>query len=850
MNNFFRTIDSPLARRIGIYVILASTVLSFFTSGLQIYTEYSREKNAVYDVFQQIEKTQLTSIASRVWVLDSDELNITLKNLLELSAVRYVAVYEEDELLMSVGNTDAGNIVERKFPLTYTANNKENNIGSLVVKASLDKVYQHVLDRAVLILLSNFVKTLIVAVFILFIFYKLVTRHISEISNFLSNEQSLSGDEVLSLSRSDRKEDELDFLVDAINKMKRSLSQQFDKINSQRLHLSQTLNSIGDAVITTDVKGKVVRMNPVAERLTGYSNKEAIGLSIRSVFPIIDVGTGKEIQNPIDKVMKTGNTVYLSNEATLRSKSGDEYHIADSAAPIKDKDENILGMVLVFNDITEQYKLQKEVAFNQKKYKILATMAPVGLFYTDMKGNCLYVNDTWCDIAGMKFTEALGTGWASAIYAGDQEKVFSAWNDFVNNDTDFKLEYRFQNGSEIRWVLGQALAEEDINGNIIGYVGTVTDITERKIIEHALHRSQKMDALGKLTGGIAHDYNNMLGVILGYAELLKAKLDDDPVLQDYIHEIYEAGNRGAKLTGKLLSFSRQRMTDSEVVDLNDIINSEQNMLEKTLTVNIHLIFDLEENIWPIKVDSGDLENVIVNLCINASHAMDGKGDLEIKTRNIFIDDKKYVSLTITDNGCGISEEEKEKIFDPFFTTKGDLGTGLGLSQVYGFVERAGGEIKIDSEVGVGTSFSLMFPSVIDVNLEENKQDDHPEVKHQHGSETILVVDDEVPLLSLCSEILSGNGYNVFTAESGAQALEILEQESINLLLSDVVMPNMNGYELAAIVEEKYPEIKIQMASGYTGENSEDHKNSHLHENILHKPYRIGSLLKRVRELLA
>ena len=850
MEKFFHTLKSRLARRIGLYVILASTILSIFTSGFQIYAEFKREETGVYNILDQIEKTHLQNIAARVWVLDSFELENSLSNLLELSSIQYVAVYEEDKILVSVGNDIEKNAVNRDFPLIYRANNVNNVVGHLVVKASLDEIYQNVFDRAVFIILSNLIKTFIVAIFILFIFYKLVTRHLSDISSFLLDKHSLTETQNLTLDRNDRKGDELDQLVDTINNMQKNLNQQFDEINQQKQHLSQTLNSIGDAVISTDVKGNVVRMNPVAERLTGISNEDAAGQTIKSVFPIINATTNEEIENPIEKVMQNGEIVHLSNHTTLVSKNGVQYQIADSAAPIKNEHGKILGMVLVFNDVTEQYKLREEAKLNARKYRTLATVAPVGLFYTDVQGHCLYVNEKWSQTAGMSLRDAMGEGWTKAIHPEDVDKVTYAWNQLSEKGIPFKLEYRFEHGKNIRWVLGQTLAEQDSNGKIIGYVGTITDITERKIAEEALSRSQKMDALGKLTGGIAHDYNNMLGVILGYAELLKDKVQDEPVLVGFVDQIYDAGHRGAKLTRKLLSFSRQRTTDSEILNINTILLGEQNMLVKTLTVSIKLTLELEENIWMINVDSSDLENAVLNLCINASHAMAGNGELILKTENINIEGKKFVCLSICDTGCGLDAEEKEKIFDPFYTTKGDGGTGLGLSQVYGFVERSGGMITVESEVGVGTLFTILFPAIIfNDETSVDKEDKDTGIDNQQGNETILVVDDELPLLALCTEILTKNRYRVISAESGKKALEILEKESVDLLLSDVVMPGMNGYELAAIVQNKYPNIKIQMASGFTGEENKHNNNDNLHKNILHKPYRIDGLLTKVRELL-
>ena len=390
------------------------------------------------------------------------------------------------------------------------------------------------------------------------------------------------------------------------------------------------------------------------------------------------------------------------------------------------------------------------------------------------------------------------------------------------------------------------------------FISSCHDLTRIKEQEEQFRRSQKMEALGKLTGGVAHDYNNMLGIVLGYAELVESMLGDRPDLVEYIQEIRRAGDRGAKLTKKLLTFSRQTVADAEKMNIGALLLEEQHMLEKTLTARIELDIDLAENLWSVYLGSGELEDAIVNMCINAMHAMDGKGQLIIKTSNLQLNEsearslnmseREYVVLSITDSGCGMSEEVQDKIFDPFFTTKGDKGTGLGLSQVYGFIERSKGSIRINSEVGRGTCFTLYFPryDVVDTNTisEELSEDDD-----FRGNATILVVDDELALLKLTSENLSLQGYKVHVAENAEQALEILENETVDLLFSDVIMPGMDGYQLAALVQERYPEIKIQLASGFSDNRHLNMVDQTLNQNLLHKPIQSQTLFRRIRELL-
>ncbi len=396
------------------------------------------------------------------------------------------------------------------------------------------------------------------------------------------------------------------------------------------------------------------------------------------------------------------------------------------------------------------------------------------------------------------------------------------------------------------------------DGTLIGVLGVGRDITERRQTEAQLRRTQKMDALGKLTGGIAHDYNNMLGVILGYSELIEEIAREQPELTDYINQIKHAGERGTKLTKKLLTFSRNESSENKIVNLNTLLEGSQLMLEKTLTVRISLVYELEKNCWPINLDESDLEDAILNMSINAMHSIEGTGQLTFETRNEAIKEidaqhldipaGDYVLLNITDTGCGMDNKTKENIFDPFFSTKGELGTGLGLSQVYGFAQRSKGNVIIYSEPGHGSRFTLYFPRYHESDIEE-KQLKEAEETNLSGNQVILVVDDEHALAELTSHILTQQGYRVFTAHNGEDALSILEKEAVDVLVSDVIMPEMDGYELASIVQEKYPNIKIQLASGFNDDRHTDNVSASLHENLLHKPYHSKKLLLRIRELL-
>lgn len=393
------------------------------------------------------------------------------------------------------------------------------------------------------------------------------------------------------------------------------------------------------------------------------------------------------------------------------------------------------------------------------------------------------------------------------------------------------------------------------------FTGIIRDVSERYYHEEQIRRTQKMDALGKLTGGIAHDYNNMLAIILGYSEILKTELSKDKRLTGFVKEIFKAGERGSKLTNKLLDFSRHKPAkEKNIVNINSLILDLERMLKSTLTARIDLNFNLESNLWNANIDIADFENAILNMCINAMHAIDESGKIIITTENILIDERlssllnvkpgDYVKLCVADTGSGITKEIQEHIFDPFYSTKNDKGTGLGLSQVYGFIQRSNGAVKVYSEEGYGANFNLYLPRCSD-NDDEVSQLDTPVSSSDSykGNEKILIVDDEPALVMLAEEILSDLGYELFTAISGADALSILkEQPDINLLLSDIIMPEMDGYELASIVKEQFPDVLIQFASGYAS-IEERQKTSYQYLDIITKPYSASKLAKKIRKLL-
>lgn len=703
--------------------------------------------------------------------------------------------------------------------------------------------------------LSLFIMTLSIIVAV--IWSRSITRPLSIFSQQI---QRFGIGKKLDFSKMRSSSPEILYLVETMQVASEERQKAINVALEREQNLAITLNSIGDAVITTDKDGMVNRINPVAENLTGWRSIDAIGSPLSDIFLIIDATTRQPIENPIDKVLKTGKIVYLSNHTTLVSRDGTEYQIADSAAPIRDDEKNITGIVLVFNDITEQYRLREEAIRSRNDLQSIMDHAPAVITVKNTRGEYTFVNQKFTRLFHTTQEDVLGKTHFDIFPAEIAEEIQRNDVDVIETDLSLDAEEQLPHDDVVHSYISTRFPLRDSDNKTYALCTISTDITERKHKDQQLRHSQKMDALGKLTGGIAHDFNNMLGVILGYSELLSHELKNSDKLVNYVSEIHRAGERGAKLTKKLLAFSRQKVAAPKVYDINNILIEQKHMLEKTLTARIQLKYELAKHVWPVLIDSNDLIDAVVNISINAMHAIQGNGKLTIKTYDESVNETDavqlqippgdYVLLSLTDTGKGMDTLTLERIFDPFFTTKGDRGTGLGLSQVYGFVERSHGTIKVYSEVDHGTRVTLYFPRSQSNSKKQGtvleKDSGNNSLK---GSETVLIVDDEPSLLQLTASILTAQGYKTLTAGNGKEALEVLENEKVDLVLSDVIMPEMDGYELATIIQEKYPAIKIQMASGFSDDRHENMIDESLHKNLLHKPYHSITLLKRIRELL-
>jgi PAS domain S-box-containing protein len=503
---------------------------------------------------------------------------------------------------------------------------------------------------------------------------------------------------------------------------------------------------------------------------------------------------------------------------------------------------------------------QEGLRRSEINFRSLVTNAPYGICRCDSTGQLLDANPALLAMLGYSSAKELVGTHLGALYADTQHWFELA--DHLRSAAPFNgLIVEWQRKDDTATVLRVSGRTVSDGGRGRTFELFAEDVTERRTLEQQLRQSQKMEAVGRLAGGIAHDFNNLLMVISGYSEFLLDRLGPDPALRSPAQEIASAAVRATTLTRQLLAFSRKQMLAPKILDLNGVVTENFKMLTRMIGEDIDLVMVPAADLGSVRADAGQIEQVIMNLAVNARDAMPSGGKLTIETSNVSLDDEyarfhaplktgNYVMLAISDTGAGMDSETQSHIFEPFFTTKGPKGTGLGLSTVYGIVKQSGGYIWVYSEPGKGTTFKIYLPRVAEA-AETPALVAIPAESTEPGTETILLVEDEANLRYLARQYLEKQGYRVIEAADGAVAMQIAvaHEGVIHLLLTDVIMPGMNGRELAQRISEIRPNVKILYMSGYTENVIGRNGTLDAGVRLLQKPFSLRDLKSKVREVL-
>ena len=642
----------------------------------------------------------------------------------------------------------------------------------------------------------------------------------------------------------------------------------------QKNELFTTLSSIGDGVISTDRLGNIKFLNSVAEKMTGWSLDEAQGRELKDVFRIVNMYSRKPVANPVQKVLLSGQTVELANHTVLISREGLEYHIADSAAPIRENGSDlILGVVLVFRDVSEAYRMKKILSDEQRRLDDAQAMAMVANWeYYPETGSYWFSNEVYT-LFGLDFKDE-----KEYLNLDFMKEIFPGWNcedplPFGMGGKRHSGITRYQKNYESRMAFFHVSARmiilpESRKQIVTGIVQDVSELFHArealKASREQLRQAARMEAVGKLAGGIAHEFNNLLQVIMGYSQLIKEEYTDNRA-RTLIDPILHTASSARNLTKQLLLFSRKETSIKSYLSLSELMKSLFPILTRFLEAEISLESDIEGKDDTIFGDRQQIEQIIMNLSLNARDAMGGKGVLKI-SQDLFqsssflqslegeIPPGDYVHLTVQDTGHGIPEHILPEIFDPFFTTKElETGTGLGLSIVYGIIKQHDGYIRIETEASHGTVFHLYFPQSREIpeNLSENL---NYLAEERSFEGTVYLAEDDPMVRELVETLIQDMGFRIKSFVNGRDLVEYLDyfnssKADVDLFLLDVVMPEMGGEEVYRRIRENGYKQPILFASGYTRERLGDLSKLE-NSRLIHKPFSKKELSYHIREMIS
>jgi two-component system, cell cycle sensor histidine kinase and response regulator CckA len=646
-----------------------------------------------------------------------------------------------------------------------------------------------------------------------------------------------------------------------LQRMERERRQSEEELRISTQRFSGVVASAMDAIITLDESQRIIVFNKAAEKMFGCPAWEVLGKTLDRFLPVSLRDMHAEHIRRFSEAGLTTRSMSTPGILGALRANGEQFPIEATISQVQVAGQKLYTVIL--RDITERKRAEETLLQSEARFRSIYEQAAVGIEQVALDGRLLMVNAALCRMLGYEESELLGKNTAEITHPDDHVReleLFRAMQCGQHCSYEIEKRYLHRDHSAV-WVHVTSSTVNSAAGAPQYRISVIQNVTERKRAEEQLKQSQKMEAIGRLAGGVAHDFNTLLNVMLGYSDLLLTELPEGDVRRERVMQIKNSGETGAMLTRQLLAFSRKQAIAEVVLDLGEAVCKMTPIFGRLLRDDIELKVKHTGEVCPVKVDPGQIQQVVLNLVANAADAMPEGGCLEIDVSAVEVDESYvqpqpllkpgcYAMLTISDTGTGMDSATVSHIFEPFFTTKeAGRGTGLGLATVYGIVKRNGGDIWVYSEPGAGTVFKLLLPLTAEP-LPADKAVLTPPLNLSGGGETILLVEDSAALRELTRVILVRDGYNILEAEDGVAALELSRAYPghIHLLLSDVVMPRMRGPVLAEEILKQRPELAVVFLSGYTQEViAQSDKIGDF--TLVEKPYTAPTLLQALRRAL-
>ncbi len=638
------------------------------------------------------------------------------------------------------------------------------------------------------------------------------------------------------------------------------------ELQRQNNILSSLLKNLQIGVFMVEApSGKPLLANDVACELLGRGIlSDARTQTLADIYQALKAP--ENTPYPVDEMPVTcglrGEKSMVDDMVVVRP-DGTKSHLEIHGSPVIDEHGNVLASLVSFSDITERKRAETALRESEQRLQLATKAGKIGVWDWDIVNNEIHWGDSMYSLYEVPKEDFDGAyeAWTRILHPDDRPFVMQEIQAALRGEREYAAEFRIvRPDGTIRIIKAESHLLRDENGSPVRMIGTNRDITDELDLQGQLNQSQKMESVGQLAGGVAHDFNNMLCVILGHTEMVMDQIAPDHPLFASLQEIRNAAEHSADLTRQLLAFARKQTVAPKVIDLNTTIGGMLKMLGRLIGEHIQLTFLPGNLLWPVNVDPSQIDQMLANLCVNARDAIANVGSLRIATVNCTVDAEAcaclpeaspgdYVQLSVSDTGAGMDKETISHIFEPFFTTKETgKGTGLGLATVYGIVKQNNGFITVQSEPGEGTTISICLPRHVGTPAPARERGEEKPSARTH--ETILLVEDEEAILNLTKSILERNGFQVLAANTPDDAIRLAGEHRVDLLVTDVIMPAMNGRDLASHLQNLHPHLKCLFMSGYTADVISQHGVLEQGAFFIQKPFSLHDLLARVREALA